>query len=72
MDWREINIRQLLISPIWELISNPDAMRANALELPDITKLALQLNKHGIPPWTIKYEQLEHYLQQLVEASHGD
>ena len=58
--------------PIWELISNPDAMRANALELPDITKLALQLNKHGVPPWTIKYEQLEHYLQQLVEASHGD
>ena len=52
--------------PVWELISNPEIMRANALELPDITKLALQLNKHGVPPWTIKYEQLEHYLQQLV------
>ena len=58
--------------PVWELISNPEIMRANALELPDITKLALQLNKHGVPPWTIKYEQLEHYLQQLVEASHGN
>ena len=58
--------------PVWELISNPEIMRANALELPDITKLALQLNKHGVPPWTIKYEQLEHYLQQLVETSHGD
>jgi energy-coupling factor transporter ATP-binding protein EcfA2 len=58
--------------PVWELISSLEIMRANALELPDITKLALQLNKHGVPPWTIKYEQLEHYLQQLVEASHGD
>ncbi len=58
--------------PVWELISNLEMMQANALELPDITKLALQLNKHGVPPWTIKYEQLEHYLEQLVESSHGD
>lgn len=58
--------------PVWELISSPEVMRANALELPDITKLALQLNKHGVPPWTIKYEQLEHYLQQLVGGSDGD
>jgi energy-coupling factor transport system ATP-binding protein len=57
--------------PVWELISNPEMMRANALELPDITKLALQLNKHGVPPWTIKYEQLERYLQQLVGGSDG-
>ncbi len=58
--------------PVLELIANADLMRANALELPDITKLALQLRKHGVPPWTIQYEQLEGYLRQLVENSHGD
>jgi energy-coupling factor transporter ATP-binding protein EcfA2 len=58
--------------PVLDLISNMDIMRANALEMPDITKLALQLGKHGVPPWTIRYEQLEGYIQQLVENSHGD
>ena len=58
--------------PVLELIADADLMRANALELPDITKLALQLRKHGVPPWTIQYEQLEGYLRQLVEDSHGD
>ena len=58
--------------PVLELISNLEIMRANSLDLPDITKLALQLHKHGVPPWTIQYEQLEGYLTRLVEASHGD
>lgn len=58
--------------PVLDLISNMDIMRANALEMPDITKLALQLGKHGVPPWTIRFEQLEGYLQQLVESSHGN
>jgi energy-coupling factor transport system ATP-binding protein len=58
--------------PVLDLISNPEIMQANALELPDITKLALQLRKHGVPAWTIQYEQLEQYLKQLVENSHGD
>jgi energy-coupling factor transport system ATP-binding protein len=58
--------------PVLELIANEELMRANALELPDLTKLALQLRKHGVPPWTIQYEQLEAYLRQLVENSHGD
>jgi len=58
--------------PVLDLISNADIMRANALEMPDITKLALQLGKHGVPPWTIRYEQLEGYIQQLVENSRGD
>ena len=57
---------------VLDLISDVEMMRANSLDLPDITKLALQLRSHGVPPWTIKYEQLEHYLGQLVEASHGD
>jgi len=58
--------------PVLDLISQPEIMQASALDLPDITKLALQLRKHGVPPWTIKYEQLEHSLRQLVENSHGD
>ena len=58
--------------PVLELISNVEIMQANSLDLPDITKLALQLHKHGVPPWTIRYEKLEGYLAQLVEASLGD
>jgi energy-coupling factor transporter ATP-binding protein EcfA2 len=58
--------------PVLDLISKIEIMRANALEMPDITKLALQLGKHGVPPWIIRYEQLEGYIQQLVENSHGD
>jgi len=57
--------------PILDLISNLEMMQVNALDLPDITKLALQLRKHGIPPWIIKYDELEDAIQQLVEASHG-
>ena len=58
--------------PVLGLVADVDMMRANALELPDVTKLVLQLRKHGIPPWTIQYEQLEHYLRLLMENSHGD
>ena len=58
--------------PVLDLIADADSMRVNALELPDITRLALQLRKHGVPPWTIQYEQLEGYLLQLVENSHGN
>lgn len=59
--------------PILRLITNLEVMQANALDLPDVTKLALQLRKHGVPAWTIQYEQLEQYIQRLMgEASHGD
>lgn len=58
--------------PVLDLISDLEIMQANALDLPDITKLALQLRKHGVPANTIKYEQLESCIQQLVQASHGD
>jgi energy-coupling factor transport system ATP-binding protein len=58
--------------PVLDLVADADRMRANALELPDVTKLALQLRKHGVPPWTIRYEQLEGYLRQLVESPDGD
>jgi energy-coupling factor transport system ATP-binding protein len=57
---------------VFDLISDPEMMHSNSLDLPDITKLALRLRPHGVPPWTISYEQLEDFLQQLIEASHGD
>ena len=58
--------------PVLGLISDVENMRANSLDLPDITRLALQLGSHGVPPWTIKYEQLKRYIQQLVDGSHGN
>jgi energy-coupling factor transporter ATP-binding protein EcfA2 len=58
--------------PVLELISDPELMQANSLDVPDITKLALRLRKHGVPPSIIKYEELERYIHQLVEARHGD
>jgi energy-coupling factor transporter ATP-binding protein EcfA2 len=59
--------------PVLKLISDIKMMQDNALDLPDVTKLALRLRKHGVPPWTIQYEQLEHYIQQLLGGdSHGN
>ena len=58
--------------PILDLISDPEIMQANSLDLPDITRLALQLRKHGVPSSIIQYEELERYIRQLVEAPHGD
>jgi energy-coupling factor transport system ATP-binding protein len=58
--------------PVLDLLSQPELMQASALDLPDVTKLALLLHKHGVPASTVQYEQLEHYLQQLVESSHGN
>lgn len=55
-----------------DLTSDPELMQANSLDLPDITKLALQLREHGVPPSIIKYEELERCIHQLVEARHGD
>ena len=52
--------------PVMGLISDAELMRANALDLPEITKLCIQLRPHGVPPWIINYEGLESYLQQLV------
>ncbi|HJR78489.1 MAG TPA: ABC transporter ATP-binding protein [Anaerolineales bacterium] len=58
--------------PILDLISDPEIMQANSLDLPDVTRLALQLRKHGVPSSIIQYEELERYIRQLVEAPHGD
>jgi len=56
---------------IRDLISNPDIMRENSLDLPDTTKVALMLSKHGVPPWIVTYEDLERSVRRLLEASNG-
>src|SRR5688572_7390795 len=57
---------------VLDLISDPELMQANSLDLPEITKLALQLRKHGVPPSIIKFEELERFIQQLVETPDGN
>jgi energy-coupling factor transporter ATP-binding protein EcfA2 len=57
---------------VLDLIADPERMQANSLELPHITRLAVQLRRHGVPRSVIKYEELERYIRQLVEDSHGD
>lgn len=57
--------------PIRPLISNLEILKANSLDLPDITKLAFKLSKHGVPPWLVTVEQIEQVLDQLVEPTNG-
>jgi energy-coupling factor transport system ATP-binding protein len=56
---------------IRNLLGDLELMQGNSLDLPDTTKLSMILNKHGIPPYLVKTEDLEMALQQLVEASDG-
>ncbi len=54
--------------PISDLLLDEDLMKANSLELPDITKLARQLSPFGVPANTVKFADMKNYLQELVEA----
>jgi energy-coupling factor transport system ATP-binding protein len=55
-----------------QLFADYDFLHANSLDLPDVTKLAFQLRKHGIPPWLVKIEEFESALVQLVEVPNGN
>lgn len=52
-----------------QLLADLELMRANSLELPDTTKLAVLLSKHGVPPWLATYDALELALDRLLEVS---
>jgi energy-coupling factor transporter ATP-binding protein EcfA2 len=52
-----------------QLLGDLELMRANSLELPDTTKLAKLLSKHGVPPWLATFDALEKALDQLLEVS---
>ncbi len=55
-------------SPVNDLLLDEKLMKANSLELPDITKLAKSLSNYGIPANTVKYEEMKQYLKEMVEA----
>ena len=52
--------------PINELISNRQLMEENYLDLPEVTKIAGQFKKHGIPGWLVKTDDIIPYIQQLI------
>lgn len=58
--------------PARDLLGDVELLQANSLDLPDTTKLALQLSQHGVPPWFVTYEELEQAINQIVEASDGN
>jgi len=52
--------------PIKDLISNRQLMEENYLDLPEVTKVAGQFSKHGIPGWLVKTDDIIPYIQQLL------
>ena len=55
-----------------ELLSDIKFMKANSLDLPDTTKLAVRLSQYGVPNWYVKTEDLERALKELVGKSNGN
>lgn len=51
-----------------DLLLNEKMMQENSLEQPNITKLVRSLQDFGIPADTVKYDDVESYLKQMVEA----
>ena len=58
--------------PIDDLLKDEPLMQENSLELPHITRLAKQLSPYGVPADTVFFEDMEKYLQQMVEVRHGN
>lgn len=54
--------------PVNDLLLDEKLMKANSLELPDITKLAKSLSGYGIPANTVQYDEMRQYLKAMVEA----
>ncbi len=58
--------------PIRDLLKNVDLMFDNSLDLPEITKLAIQLRDLGIPQHIVSFNDMHHYLHQIVEVQDGN
>lgn len=54
--------------PIANLLLDEALMTENSLVLPDITKLAQGLSDYGVPANTVRYQDMENYLKQIVEV----
>ena len=57
---------------IKELLLDHPLMQSNALDLPELTKLAVELSDLGVPRWTVGYEDMKTYLDQIIEVQHGN
>ncbi len=53
---------------IQNLLVEKDLMQASALEMPEITRLASLMSRHGIPPWLVTMEALDQAIAKVVEA----
>jgi len=52
--------------PIKELISNRKFMEVNYLDLPEVTKIAGQFSKHGIPAWLVNIDEIIPNIQKIL------
>ncbi len=52
-----------------DLLVDQDLMQASALEMPQTTRLASLMSRHGIPPWLVTMEALDQAIGKLVETS---
>lgn len=55
-----------------ELLMDHDLMRANSLDLPEVTKLAIQLSDLGVPQWTVSFDEMKEQLEKIIEVQHGN
>ena len=57
---------------ISKLLLDQELMSRNALELPDLTKLAIELKDNDITPNIVSYEEMKEALTQITEVNHGN
>jgi energy-coupling factor transporter ATP-binding protein EcfA2 len=57
---------------IQALMQNHQLMTENSLELPELTKLAVELGDLGVPNWVVSYEDMKDHLRQIVGVQHGN
>lgn len=58
--------------PMRDLLTDVELMKANSLELPNITRLANRLQPNGVPPWLVTVDEMAAALQQLSGGSHDN
>lgn len=50
------------------LLTDPVLMKDSALEMPETTRVASLLSRHGIPPWLVTFDELDQAVGKLVGA----
>jgi energy-coupling factor transport system ATP-binding protein len=58
--------------PFRRLLTDPERLQVNSLELPQTAVLAGLLSPHGVPPWLTNYGQLAQALESLTGGGSGD